>query len=112
MSPRITASLLGAALALIGAAAHAAPIATCTGVLVEVDMVATADFPMAVVYDDSGIPSRTCVLDLGHAGHSPLRGVCQPGMRCRFTGPYFKRIGNTYYMRYDDPATTAHEAPN
>ena len=74
----------------------------CTGVLVEVDMVERADFPMAVVYDKSDQAfdtPHTCVLDVGRAGHWPLRGACQTGMKCRLVGPYFKKIGNTYYMR-------------
>ena len=51
-------------------------VVTCTGILIEVDMNARADFPMAVVYDNSdSLASRTCVLDLGHAGHWPLKGV-------------------------------------
>jgi hypothetical protein len=65
-------------------------------------MIARADFPMAVVYDDSNSLAgytRTCVLDLGRAGHWPLRGACQNGERCVLSGPYFKRIGSTYYMR-------------
>ena len=78
---------------------------TCTGTLIEVDMIAGADFPMAVIYDNTD-PSatRTCVLDVGRAGHWPLRGACQPSEKCMLTGPYFKKIGNTYYMRTWDKA--------
>jgi len=81
---------------------------TCEGILIEVDMKAGADFPMAVIYDnrDDANP-RTCVLDLGHAGHWPLRGACWVGETCVLTGPYVKKIGNTYYMRTWDKA----EAP-
>ena len=81
---------------------------TCNGILIDVDMKARADFPMAVVYDnrDEANP-RTCVLDLGHAGHWPLRGACWVGETCMLTGPYVKKIGNTYYMRVWDKA----EAP-
>ena len=79
----------------------------CVGVLVEVDMVERADFPMAVVYDNSDLTkAHTCVLDVGRAGHWPLKGACQPGEQCRLTGPYFKKIGNTYYMRTWDKAET------
>ena len=71
---------------------------TCDGILIEVDMVPGADFPMTVVSDNE---SHTRGLDLGHAGHWPLRGVCWPGER---SGPYYKKIGNTYYMRAWDKA--------
>ena len=37
-------------------------------------MNAEADFPMAVVYDNTESPPHTCVLDLGRAGHWPLKG--------------------------------------
>ena len=81
---------------------------TCDGILVEVDMISGADFPMSVVYDNTdSLETHTCVLDLGHAGHWPLRGACWPGERCILTGPYFKKIGHTYYMRTWDKA----EAP-
>jgi hypothetical protein len=75
-------------------------IVTCHGILIEVDMKAGADFPMAVVYDnrDEANP-HTRVLDLGHAGHWPLRGACWVGETCMLMGPYFKKIGNTYYLR-------------
>ncbi len=82
---------------------------TCTGILIEVDMIARADFPMAVVYDNTDIlASHTCVLDLGHAGHWPLKGACWVGEKCMLSGPYFTKIGNTYYMREWDKA----EAPD
>jgi hypothetical protein len=78
---------------------------TCTGILIEVDMNPHADFPMAVVYDNTESPnSHTRVLDLGRAGHWPLRGACSPGQKCVLSGPYFKKIGNTYYMREWDKA--------
>jgi hypothetical protein len=77
---------------------------TCTGILIELDMNAEADFPMAVVYDNAESPSHTCILDLGHAGHWPLKGACYPGEKCVLSGPYFKKIGNTYYMREWDKA--------
>ena len=77
----------------------------CVGVLVEVDMVERADFPMAVVYDNSNfLAAHTCVFDVGRAGHWPLRGPCAPGEQCRLIGPYFKKIGDTYYMRAWDKA--------
>jgi hypothetical protein len=82
---------------------------TCTGILVEVDMNPRADFPMAVIYDNTDMSAtRTCVLDVGHAGHWPLRGACEPGEKCRIIGPYFKKIGNTYYMRQWDKVETPH----
>ena len=82
---------------------------TCTGILIEVDMTPRADFPMAVVYDNSDeLKWRTWVLDLGHAGHWPLRGACWVGEKCVLSGPYYKKIGNTYYMREWDKA----EAPD
>jgi hypothetical protein len=81
---------------------------TCDGILSEVDMVPGADFQMAVVYDNTDTRhAHACVLDLGRAGHWPLRGACWPGERCILSGPYFKNIGNTYYMRAWDKA----EAP-
>jgi hypothetical protein len=82
---------------------------TCDGILIEVDMTPGADFPMAVVYDNtnpSTFETHTCVLDVGHAGHWPLRGACSTGERCILSGPYFKKIGNTYYMRTWDKAET------
>lgn len=84
-------------------------VVTCTGMLIEVDMNLHADFPMAVIYDNTeGHDPHTCVLDLGHAGHWPLKGACWAGEKCVLSGPYFKRIGNTYYMREFDKA----EAPD
>jgi hypothetical protein len=82
----------------------------CDGILIEVDMIPGADFPMAVIYDNTDtetFETHTCVLDLGHAGHWPLRGACSTGERCVLSGPFFKKIGNTYYMRTWDKA----EAP-
>jgi hypothetical protein len=80
---------------------------TCAGMLIEVDMKPRADFPMAVAYDNTdNLSPRTCVLDLGHAGHWPLKGACSVGKRCVLSGPYFKRIGNTYYMQKWDKAET------
>jgi hypothetical protein len=84
---------------------------SCDGILVEVDMVPKADFPMVVVYDNTDtrtFEAHTCVLDVGHAGHWPLRGVCWPGERCILSGSYYKKIGHTYYMRAWDKA----EAPD
>lgn len=82
---------------------------TCTSILIEVDMNPRADFPMAVVYDNTNNrDARTCVLDLGHAGHWPLKGACWVGEKCVLSGPYFKKIGNSYYMREWDKA----EAPD
>jgi hypothetical protein len=74
---------------------------TCIGILIEVDMEPGADFPMAVIYDDT---DSTCVVDLGHAGHWPLKGACQNGEKCRISGPYFRKIGNTFYMQAWDHA--------
>jgi hypothetical protein len=109
------------ALALTVTAARTAPTVTCTGTLIEVAMATPktvasecprcGTFPMAVVYDDSSATARTCVLDVGIAGHWPLKGVCQPGMPCTFTGPFVRRIGDTFYMRYDDLGVTVRE-PN
>jgi hypothetical protein len=81
---------------------------TCDGILIEVDIIPGADFPMSVVYDNNDdLDTHTCVLDVGRARHWPLRGACWPGERCILTGPYFKKIGHTYYMRTWDKA----EAP-
>jgi hypothetical protein len=53
---------------------------TCSGILIEVDMIAGAAFPMAVVYDNTDeLNTRTCVLDVGRAGHWPLKGACWTG---------------------------------
>src|SRR6476660_8171361 len=85
---------LALALALtIGPAAAQTKRVTCDGILIEVDMTPGADFPMAVVYDNSDtttFETHTCVLDLGHAGHWPLRGACSNGERCVLTGTYFR----------------------
>jgi hypothetical protein len=87
-------------IALTGLPASAAQRVTCTGILIDVDMVPHADFPMAVIYDDGNLAdAHTCVVDLGHASQWPLRGACQQGEKCSVTGPYFRKIGNTYYMR-------------
>lgn len=91
---------------LIGPASAQQPRITCSGMLIEVDMKASADFPMAVVYDNQVDPPRTCVLDVGRAGHWPLRGACTVGEKCLISGPYYRRINNTYYMRQWDRAET------
>jgi hypothetical protein len=110
-STMATIGILCAA-ALHPALAQKKAIVTCTGILIEVDMNPGADFPMAVVYDDSDtIGSHTCVLDLGHAAHWPLRGACYTGEKCVLKGPYFKKIGNTYYMKEWEKAE-APEHPN
>jgi hypothetical protein len=84
-------------------------VVTCTGILIEVDMNPSADFPMAVVYDNTdALNTHTCVLDLGRAGHWPLKDACWTGEKCVLSGPYFKKVGNTYYMRQWDRA----EAPD
>jgi hypothetical protein len=75
---------------LISSAAHAGQsrrTVECRGVPVEVEMVERADFLMAVIYDNSDLTARTCVLDLGRAGQWPFRGARQPGEQCRLTGP-------------------------
>ena len=60
---------------------------------------------MAVIYDNTDdTNAHTCVLDVGHAGHRPLRGACSEGEKCRLSGPYLKKIGQTYYMRVWDKA--------
>jgi hypothetical protein len=118
--PRYLPAALGVtATALIASTAFAQNrgVVTCSGVLIEVDMEPYYNrlpppnnnckrcgyFPMTVVYDnDDPSGTRTCVLDVGFAGHWPLRGSCWPGERCTLTGPYFKRIGDTYYMRLWD----------
>ena len=74
---------------------------TCKGTLIEVHLSARDYFAASVIYDNTdevALP-HTCVLDVGHAGHWPLRGVCQPGEQCVFSGPYYKKIFDTYYMR-------------
>jgi hypothetical protein len=56
-------------------------------------------FPTAVVYDHTDASNRhTCVLDFGRVRHWPLRGACWNGERCVLSGPYYNRIGKTYYM--------------
>jgi hypothetical protein len=95
--------MFGGALAVIAATfvPHAAigqsKSVTCTGMLIDVDIDARADFPMAVVYDAD--ERRACVLDRGGAGHDPLKGYCSVSEKCRLSGSYFKKIGQTYYMR-------------
>jgi hypothetical protein len=100
--------ILSATVLFLAAGCHAAVAqnrVTCTGILIEVYMKPHVDFPMAVVYDNTESPfTHTCVLDLGHAGHWPLRGACSPGQKCVLIGRYFKKIGNTYYMREWDKA--------
>jgi hypothetical protein len=87
------------------ALAQKSRVVTCAGILIEVDMNPSADFPMAVVYDNTdALNTHTCVLDLGRAGHWPLKGACWTGEKCVLSGPYFKKIGNTYYMRQWDNA--------
>src|SRR3974390_1416404 len=88
--------------------AFAAQKITCTGTLIEEDMNPRADFPMAVVYDNrDSLNSRTSVLDHAPAGPRPLKVACWLGEKCILSGPYYKKIGNTYYMREWDKA----EAP-
>jgi hypothetical protein len=91
------------------ALAQKSRVVTCTSILIEVDINPRADFPMAVVYDNTDpLNTHTCVLDLGRAGHWPLKGACWTGEKCVLSGPYFKKIGNTYYMREWEKA----EAPD
>ena len=103
----LLASALAIVMALVARAGERT--VTCSGILIEVDMNPSADFPMAVVYDGTdSLNAHTCILDLGRAGHWPLKGACWTGEKCTLSGPYFKRIGNTYYMRRWDRA----EAPD
>jgi hypothetical protein len=71
----------------------------CDGILAEIELETNRSFPTAVVYDHTDESNRhTCVLDFGRVRNWPLRGVCWNGERCVLSGPYYNRIGKTYYM--------------
>jgi hypothetical protein len=68
---------------------------TCTGILIDVDLSAGAEWPLAVIYDSSG--HYTCTIDRKGSGHDPLR-PCSVGEKCRVVGT-FRKIGQTYSIR-------------
>jgi hypothetical protein len=68
---------------------------TCTGILVDVDTRARAEWPLAVIYDANG--HYTCTIDRTGSGHDPLR-PCSAGEKCRVVGS-FRKIGQTYSIR-------------
>jgi hypothetical protein len=85
------------AIALLGirpAAAQSDRI-TCTGILIDVDLSARAEWPLAVIYDMSG--HYTCTIDRKGSGHDPLR-PCSVGEKCRIVST-FRKIGETYSIR-------------
>lgn len=98
----ISFAIAATAAALVGlnpAAADAANV-TCKGALIELNLSETAAFAASVIYDNTdAVFPHTCILDVGRAGHWPLKGVCQPGEQCVFSGRYYKKIFDTYYMR-------------
>jgi hypothetical protein len=85
---------------VFGSSAALANEVTCTGTMIEIDLDARAAFPYAVVYDSEA--GRTCMLDRGPAGHDPLRGLCNAGESCTITGPYRRRIRETYFLNFAD----------
>ena len=81
----------------------------CDGILAEIELHTNRSFPMALVYDHTAESNaHTCVVDFGRVRHWPLRGTCWNGERCALSGPYYNRIGKTYYMNKWDKA----EAPD
>lgn len=86
-----TRVLLAAAAVALATPAAAQPSITCTGTLIDVDTQAKADWPLAMIYDQSG---RVCTVDRGGAGHDPLR-PCSVGEKCRVVGT-FRKIGQTF----------------
>ena len=91
---------LVAVLAVASSGAMAKDI-SCTGILIDVDADQRMDFPYAVVYDVENY--RTCMLDRGHAGHDPLRGICNQGETCTISGPYKRSVrDNTYFLEFGD----------
>jgi hypothetical protein len=67
----------------------------CTGTLVDVDLRARADWPLAVIYDAAG--GYACTIERTGSGHDPLR-PCSVGEQCRVVGSY-RKIGQTYSIR-------------
>jgi hypothetical protein len=74
---------------------------SCSGILIDVDLDPHMDFPYAVVYDNDNY--RACMLDRGHAGHDPLRGICNEGESCTISGQYKRSVrDHTYFLDFSD----------
>jgi hypothetical protein len=71
---------------------------TCTGTLIDVDLTARAQWPLAVIWDTNG--NYACTIDRAWSGHDPLR-PCNIGERCRVVGT-FRKIGQTYSIKTID----------
>ena len=64
-------------------------------ILIDVDLRAGAEWPLAVIYDVSG--HYTCTVDRSASGHDPSR-PCPVGEKCRIVGT-FRKIGQTYSIK-------------
>jgi hypothetical protein len=84
-------------------------VVSCSGTMIDVDLDQRMDFPYAAVYDADNY--RTCMLDRGPAGHDPLRGVCNAGQQCAISGPYKRRVRDTYFLRFGDPGVNVKGKP-
>jgi hypothetical protein len=93
-------SAIAAALAIASTVANARDSISCTGIMIDVDIDPHMSFPYAAVYDANN--SRTCMLNRGPAGHDPLRGICNAGERCTISGPYKRRVRETYFFDFSD----------
>jgi hypothetical protein len=83
------------ALALATPALAANNQITCTGILIEVDTSARANWPLSVIWDIEGKYAST--INREGSGHDPLRG-CNVGEKCRVVGTFLK-IGQTYSIK-------------
>src|SRR5262245_59116533 len=91
----LAALALSLAMLLSAPAKAQANRVTCTGTLIDVDVRARADWPLAVIWDTDG--KYACTIDREGSGHDPLRG-CNVGEKCRVVGT-FRKIGQTYSIR-------------
>ena len=92
---RTVCALAAAVLLGMGPASAQSNRVTCTGILIDVDLRAGDEWPLAVIYDMTG--HYTCTIDRRGSGHDPLR-PCSVGEKCRIVGT-FRKIGQTYSIR-------------
>jgi hypothetical protein len=74
---------------------------TCIGVLLNVyvkpHINAQRDWPLAIIYDESG--GYACTIDRSGSGHDPLR-PCNAGEKCRVVGTYERKVKGDYAQTY------------
>ena len=84
MKKRAICTLAAIVLLGIGPAGAQSNRITCSGILIDVDLRAGAEWPLAVIYRSG-------------SGHDPLR-PCSVGEKCRIVGT-FRKIGQTYSIK-------------